>query len=963
MSRFTRIGAAAGAGLILVLALGGCPLGVSPMEYVAGGTGDTTVLRSTPLVEVLTPVADLSITGGTQVEVNWRAFASTRTAVLNVIVDEDQTPDNKNETEAFSNLALTQSTALVDTTRLKRGTYYVGVVMEQVGKIVAYDYAPGRVTIDQAPDLFFTSPRGTFAYDRAAAIVPRFSVAWELDDPDSTNTVEIFLDPDDTPNGNEVFLFRSQSQTGDSFAFDLPTIEFEPGLYRLLAIVSDGRNSFPFYAPGSVRLRARMAGAIDLRDLALGRGEVAGAVFEGFNPRDNVGSFVSPIGDIDRDGFGDFLVMAQFGKSRYEVNIQRTGIGEAYLIYGRNKRFSGRIHLNSTGTLFRGEVYTGVPEVADPIRPSRGITSFALLSDWDSDGVREMAFGIPFTDSVSLGGLTGINNFAPLDPNGYFRSGAVVVAAGSSLRPDLGFPGRNVFNLAEFGTVAHVPLTCNICGSVDPNDPDPDNPCPCDEGFEGPKAPFPLAGCPDTRFHQHIVDVNGVLNRGAVRLGCRFASSESGDQFGESVAAWDFDGIVMAAPNRDPLSSVLRLNYSVPGAGVISTFFCDVKSGFYPWTNTNGPPANDAFNYPGSQQSSGDRLIPHGGPYHYLMDDLLYSPGFVVDPDDTEPCARVIDERIATPENSVRFWSNVPGARLSNVKGLGDVNGDGLLDLVIGAPLAEGGAGACYVVLGRLRDLIRGGELQLEEIGLPMNAPDPPNRRIFDGIRIIGGAGERLGQSQDSAGDFNHDGYADVVIGSPQLNNSRGGAAVFLGTRDVGNLTETEIPFMELPQRGLGVVFVGENENDLAGARVAGVGDIDGDGHDDILIAAPGRSVRMDLDLDGKVDVDRRNCGVAYLVYGARDLASRRTPGGEPGILELRYIGTDGLPGAMFIGRNSGDYLGAGLGEQGDRSFGIGSAGDVDGDGAGDLLLGSVLAAPRDRVRAGEVYLLYGVRD
>lgn len=964
MCRVKQGAATAGPLLVLTLVLGGCPLEVPSVDYVAGGKGDTIVLRAQPLVEVLTPVSDLSISGGAQVEVNWRAFASSRTAVLNVIIDEDQVPDNENEIEAFVNLGLTQSSALVDTTRLQRGTYYIGVVMEQTGTIVAYDYAPGRITIDQAPELSFTSPRGTFVYDRSTAVVPRFDVAWRLNDPDSRNTVEIFLDPDDTPNGNEVFLFRSRSQTGDSFAFDLPTIEFEPGVYRLLAIVSDGRNTFPFYAPGRIRLRARLAGAIDLRNLGLGHSAIAGAIFEGFNPRDNAGSFVTSIGDIDRDGFGDFLIMAQFGKSRYQVNLQRTGVGEAYLVYGRTKRFSGQINLNSTGTLFRGEIYAGVPEVSDPIRPSRGITAFTLLSDWDGDGVREMAFGLPFTDSLSIGGFTGAINRAPLDPNGYFRTGAVVVAAGSSLRPDLGFPGRNVFNLAEFGTLAHIPRTCGTCVTTDP--------CPCDEGFEGPKAPTPNeagipTGCPDTKYHQHLIipdaSLSVVANRGGVRLGCRFSSAQVGDQFGESIAAWDFDALIMGAPNRDPLTSIVGLNRSVPGAGVISIYYCDVKDGFYPWTNDNAPPTNQDFNYPGSQQSAGDRLIPHGGPYHYVFDDLVYSPGYVVDPDDSEPCTRNTDQHLSTPENSVRFWTDVPGARLSVVKGLGDVNGDGLFDLAIGSPLTNDGAGACFVILGRLRDLIRGGQLELGELGLPMNAPGAPQQRVFDGIRIVGAAGERLGQSLDSAGDFNHDGYADVVIGSPLLNNSRGGAAVFFGSRDVVNLTETEIPLMELPQRGLGVIFVGEDVDDLAGARVAGVGDIDGDGNDDILIAAPGRSVRLDLNLDGRIDVDRRNCGVVYLIYGAHDLMTRRTPGGEAGILELKYVGTEALPGAVFIGRKSGDFLGAGLGEQGDRSIGIAAAGDVDGDGVVDLLFGSVRAAPRDRARAGEVYLIYGVRN
>jgi hypothetical protein len=334
----------------------------------------------------------------------------------------------------------------------------------------------------------------------------------------------------------------------------------------------------------------------------------------------------------------------------------------------------------------------------------------------------------------------------------------------------------------------------------------------------------------------------------------------------------------------------------------------------------------------------------------------LASPGYYVDPDDADnPCERVISGGAPRITQTLRIWGQFEGGALSNAKSIDDFNSDGIRDLVVGVPLANDGAGALYIVPGRFRNLVVGEELPVAELALPMNSGDDPNGvRIFDGIQIVGADDSRLGTAQDRAGDFNGDGLGDVLVGSPLLNNRNGGAAVIFGSRNLINLTQEEIPFQEIANRGLGVVFVGEAEGDLTGARVASAGDVDGDGLNDILIAAPNRSVRLDTDLDGTLEIDRESCGVVYLVYGSSSLS---------GTLKLADIGTESLPGAVFVGRNSGEFLGAGLGEHGDRSHGIAAAGDVDGDGRGDLLLSSVRASPRDRVHAGEVYLIYGEGD
>jgi hypothetical protein len=949
-------------GAVLVGTLGGCPT-QQAAEFISGGTGSSSVIRTTAEVTVLTPAGNLSIIGGTQVEVNWQAFAKSSFATLDVIIDPDLDPNNGNETAQFSGLALTQSKVLLDTTFLLQGSYHVGVVERELGTIVAFGYAPGTITIDQAPRLFFVetdasrasrdiySARDNVTSDRSARINLTFDIAWDLIDPDSQNTVEILLDPDTIPNGNEVALYQTSSQEQAAaqaqtppvnkyqFRFDLPTKQFAAGTYHILAVVSDGVHTSDVYAPGSIRLRERLAGPIDLRDLDVQGSGISGAVFEGFNPRDNAGSFVSSAGDLDADGFSDFLINSQFGKPQYFVNIQRTGIGEAYLIYGRQRRFSGVNNLNSTGVLYRGDVFTGVPELPDPIRPSRGITSFAALSDWDGDGWRELAFGLPFTDSLSIMGWDAAEglglNLGPsqiltacLDNDGAFRTGGVVVASAAILRPSAGFPGAHVINLGTVGQVAYSPYVPSA---------------PCAEGFYGVNIPGSV-GC--TLFNKHRCGVSPELPDESRLPGCRILTNDFGDQCGEAISSYTSNGILISVPNRDPIVNT-AVGHSVPAAGVVSLYFG------------------------GNIWASGNAYLPHKGPYRYILDDQRVFPacdggiaggtaGYWVDPEDGAPCEMWHSLDTPIPERTVRVYGGTPGARIGGATRAGDFNADGLEDFLVGSPLSNEGAGACFIILGRLPALVIARDVAVEELGLPMHSSDPLGERVFDGIRVVGAPNDRLGQSQAMAGDFNNDGIADVIIGSPQVNDRKGGAAVFFGSRTVINLTQLDIPFNEIPTRGLGVIFEGEEPGDMAGARVADAGDVDGDGNTDILIAAPNRSVHLDLNQDGYAEIDRTHCGVVYLIYGSPDLLRSNGDGTFSGTYSLADVGTTKLPGAVFIGRESEHYLGAGLGEQGDTSVGIASAGDVDGDGKGDILLSAVKASPRDRAAAGETYLLYG---
>lgn len=284
----------------------------------------------------------------------------------------------------------------------------------------------------------------------------------------------------------------------------------------------------------------------------------------------------------------------------------------------------------------------------------------------------------------------------------------------------------------------------------------------------------------------------------------------------------------------------------------------------------------------------------------------------------------------AHAERSVEQINGLTGRRIDGVGAqdrtgrsvarVGDFNGDGLEDLVLGAPRAdnaEADAGSAYVVYGS-RKLLPSASAPLWLLGIS----------TIPGLRLRGEAGDdRLGHSVHGAGDVNGDGLDDIVAGAyradPAGSQDAGVAYIFFGQRGV---LATPI--------GIGSVdgvkgfrLNGGQPGAQAGKHVRGVGDVNGDGRDDLVVCAPS--------FDGMAGLDT---GAAFVVFG------RST---YPASLGLDSL--DGSNGFRLEGEFAGDAACDGI-----------AGGDFNDDGLADLAIGATGRNVGAAVRAGATYLVYG---
>ncbi|MEL6789220.1 MAG: choice-of-anchor Q domain-containing protein [Pseudomonadota bacterium] len=253
------------------------------------------------------------------------------------------------------------------------------------------------------------------------------------------------------------------------------------------------------------------------------------------------------------------------------------------------------------------------------------------------------------------------------------------------------------------------------------------------------------------------------------------------------------------------------------------------------------------------------------------------------------------------------------------VSAAGDVNGDGIDDILIGAPNANpggaGDAGQVYVVFGSTTGF---------STTFDLASLDGTNGFALSGSTFLDGAGVSVA----NAGDVNGDGLDDVIIGATgaDINGANAGAAYVLFGSDDGFAADIDLGTLD---GGDGFVIAGLSAGDSLGGAVSGLGDVNGDGLDDLLVGAGG------VDASGAA-----NRGAAYVVYGSTD--------GFAASFDLATL--DGLNGFTVAGIDGGD--GAGVS--------VAAAGDVNGDGVNDILVGAPNGDPAGRSNAGESYVIFG---
>ena len=411
-----------------------------------------------------------------------------------------------------------------------------------------------------------------------------------------------------------------------------------------------------------------------------------------------------------------------------------------------------------------------------------------------------------------------------------------------------------------------------------------------------------------------------------------FSVSSAGDVNGDG-----YDDLIIGAYRADPIGNSSGETYivyggaSAPGAdGVLDLSTLDGTSGFSLTGIDAGDYSGRSVSSAGDVNGDGydDLIIGASGVGSVQGEyDAFLGPGeaYVVYGGPTG-ADLVLDRPTLDGTRGFALTGIDDGDELGvSVSSAGDVNGDGYDDLIIGAtgadPNGDSGAGETYVIYGGASAPGTDGVLDLSTL-------DGTNGFILNGID----ADDRSGFSISSAGDVNGDGYDDLIIGAdradPNGDSSGGTYVIYGGASAPGTGGRFNLSALDGTN---GFILNGIDADDRSGRSVSSAGDVNGDGYDDLIIGADRADPKGDS-----------GAGETYVVYGG---ASAPGTGGK---LDLSAL--DGTNGFILNGIDVNDRSGTP----------VSSAGDVNGDGYDDLIIGANRADPNGDSGAGETYVVYG---
>jgi hypothetical protein len=242
----------------------------------------------------------------------------------------------------------------------------------------------------------------------------------------------------------------------------------------------------------------------------------------------------------------------------------------------------------------------------------------------------------------------------------------------------------------------------------------------------------------------------------------------------------------------------------------------------------------------------------------------------------------------------------------------GDINGDGLDDLIVGAIYSND---ASYVVFGTKNYLT--GNFQIANLNTTAN---------FNGINITGehDGGDLLGLSS-AVGDINGDGIKDIILGAPGFYDTDGHGAVYVifgSTSQPANLNLSTANYSSNGTKGFRVDF--ESNFDSLGSSVSS-GDVNGDGIDDLIMGAPNAN---------------SNGGISYVLFG------KSTAWTSPIDLSVA-ANTNGTNGFKITGSGT------------EKSGTSVATGDINADGIADVIIGAP-AATGAAATSGRTYIVFG---